>query len=229
MWALFETINNFITPGGRNLSDPFKRLPSRRYYADYYKEIKNPISLAMIKARIQRKEYVNLTQVQADMNVMFENAKAYNMPDSPLYKAAVKLQKVLHTKVSELIGPDEEEESSNDDNSSSIAKRSNNSTPLPTLSVEDDFEAMDTSVVGGDDVTLSTSASSGKTPSSGKRAVVKVKVGPVVTPTSNASFASRTSPHKEDKSLKALGVKDQLKRRFQTLYQAVAEYTVSLI
>jgi len=226
MWVLFESINNYVTPGGKQISDPFKRLPSRRYYADYYKEIKNPISLAMIKARIQRKEYVNLTQVQADMNVMFENAKAYNMPESAIYKSAVKLQKVLHAKIAELIEPDDEE-SSNDDLLSVTNKRTSSTpTPVPGVPVEEYDDAMDTSAAG-EEATPNTSASSSKTPTSGKKGVVKTKsvVGISPAPT---SFASRTSPHKEDKSFKSLAVKDQMKRRFQALYDALTEYTVRI-
>lgn len=75
MWALYEAVSNYQNISGDRLAEPFRRLPSRRFYPDYYKEIKNPISLSQIKKRIRQNEYVNLTQVQADLNVMFENAK----------------------------------------------------------------------------------------------------------------------------------------------------------
>ncbi len=52
-WQLFEAIRSLTNPQGIALSDPFMRLPSRRFYPDYYKEIKRPISLAKIRAKIK--------------------------------------------------------------------------------------------------------------------------------------------------------------------------------
>lgn len=81
------------------MSEPFWKLPSRRAYPDYYKEIKNPVSLNQIKNKIRRGSYGTLSEVAGDMNIMFENAKQYNVPSSLLYKHAVKLQRcVIDTK-----------------------------------------------------------------------------------------------------------------------------------
>jgi len=225
MWVLFDTVDSYTTLGGTSLSDPFKRLPSRRFYPDYYKEIKNPISLAQIKASIQRGEYVNLTQVQADLNVMFENAKAYNIPESSLYKIAVKLQKVVQNKVQELLGPVAEEDSSNDD-LGLIAKRSSSSTPLPTLTMEGDFEME--SIEKGED-TPNTS----RTPGSGKKGLGKAKVRETmayVTPTSAALVSvpvPKGSPTKDEKNLKNVAFKELLKRKYQALYQTIGDYKVN--
>ena len=46
-WLLYNAVKD--TPH----SEPFFRLPSRRHYPDYYKEIKHPISLAQIGSRIK--------------------------------------------------------------------------------------------------------------------------------------------------------------------------------
>jgi protein polybromo-1 len=53
MWLLYEAIGNYVSSSGKNIIEPFRRLPSKRYYPDYYKEIKNPISLAQIQKKIQ--------------------------------------------------------------------------------------------------------------------------------------------------------------------------------
>lgn len=53
MWQLFEAVRNCTNSQGVALSDPFMRLPSRRFYPDYYEEIKHPLSLAKIRARIK--------------------------------------------------------------------------------------------------------------------------------------------------------------------------------
>lgn len=83
------------------------KLPSRRRYADYYREIKNPISLSRIRSKLAREDYGNLSELASDLSLMFENAKRYNRPDSKLFKDAVKLQKVMQTKVQELLADDE--------------------------------------------------------------------------------------------------------------------------
>ena len=38
---------------GHLLSEPFWKLPSKRYYPDYYKEIKNPVSLSQIRNKLK--------------------------------------------------------------------------------------------------------------------------------------------------------------------------------
>ena len=52
-WQLFEAIRSRTNSHGTALSDPFMRLPSRRFYPDYYEEIKSPMSLAKIRAKIK--------------------------------------------------------------------------------------------------------------------------------------------------------------------------------
>ena len=42
-----------------------------------------------------------------DMNLMFENCKNYNRPDSRLFKEGVKLQKIMNQKLEELEYDDE--------------------------------------------------------------------------------------------------------------------------
>ena len=83
---------------GNLLSDPFLKLPSRRRYLYYYREIKNPISLSQIRAKIVREEYANMAELTADLSLMFENAKQYNRPDSKIFKDAVKLHKLMNSK-----------------------------------------------------------------------------------------------------------------------------------
>lgn len=75
------------------MAESFWKLPSRRAHPDYYKEIKNPVSLTQIKNKIIRGSYGTLSEVAGDMNIVFENAKQYNSPSSRLYKDAVKLQR----------------------------------------------------------------------------------------------------------------------------------------
>jgi transcriptional/translational regulatory protein YebC/TACO1 len=40
-------------------------------------------------------EYESVEQMEADLNLMLENAKRYNMPTSGIYKRALRLQQIL--------------------------------------------------------------------------------------------------------------------------------------
>ena len=49
-----DIFNSFCyTISGHSLSEPFWKLPSKRYYPDYYKEIKNPVSLSQIRNKLK--------------------------------------------------------------------------------------------------------------------------------------------------------------------------------
>ncbi|KAI5645638.1 bromodomain-containing protein [Phthorimaea operculella] len=64
-WKLFETIKNQLGPNGTPMSEPFWKLPSRRAYPDYYKEIKNPVSLNQIRNKVRKGAYGTLSEVGA--------------------------------------------------------------------------------------------------------------------------------------------------------------------
>ncbi|KAL1506167.1 hypothetical protein ABEB36_005579 [Hypothenemus hampei] len=106
-WKLLETVWRLEGPNATPLSEPFWKLPSRKAYPDYYKEIKNPMSLTQIKNKLTKKAYGTVSEVAGDMTIMFENAKKYNVPNSKLYRDAVRLQKVMQAKVQELLDIDQ--------------------------------------------------------------------------------------------------------------------------
>lgn len=89
-WQLYEVVRNTTNNGGYALCEPFWKLPSKRHYPDYYKEIKNPVSLLEIKNKLKKGEYGTVSEVAGDLNIMFENAKKYNRPESRLYKVIVR-------------------------------------------------------------------------------------------------------------------------------------------
>ncbi|XP_047525379.1 protein polybromo-1 isoform X6 [Pieris napi] len=128
-WKLLESVWNHMGPGGAPLASPFWKLPSRRDHPDYYKEIKNPVSMNQIKNKIRRGNYGTLSEVAGDMNIMFENAKQYNLGTSRIYKDAVKLQRIMQQRVQELL--DIVQSSSSDDESLSSVKNHSQATPRP--------------------------------------------------------------------------------------------------
>jgi len=198
LWILYDTVSNYVNSAGQMLSDPFRKLPSRRYYSDYYKEIENPISLSQIRNRISRGLYERYTQLQADMNIMFENAKTYNRPDSGLYKSAVKLQKVLQAKVQELL---DNSDCSNDEDDDE-GKRTNNSTPCPMLTMEGDPDSLH------EDSIMFRKRGSGTKFKKDRDSVGGLKL-------------------KDDKDDKNVALREQMTKRFRTLCQTLTQYTVS--
>nr|XP_045600014.1 protein polybromo-1-like isoform X3 [Procambarus clarkii] len=126
-WQLFLAAKNLSSPNDPNyqLVEPFKRLPNRRWHADYYIEIKNPISMSQIRKKIVKGEYRFISEMLDDFNLMFDNAQQYNRPDSRIYRDAVKLQKYIQNKAEEIIAVDEEDSDSysDDDDSQSHSRR----------------------------------------------------------------------------------------------------------
>ncbi|XP_065288533.2 protein polybromo-1 isoform X6 [Dermacentor albipictus] len=102
MWQLLEGVRNYQCQG-YFLAEPFVKLPSKKLYPDYYREIKQPISLNKIAGKIKSEGYTSMVEVVDDFNLLFENAKKYNRPDSKIFKDATRLQKVMQAKARELI------------------------------------------------------------------------------------------------------------------------------
>lgn len=53
----------------------------------------------MIQKKLKKNEYVNVTELSADLYLMIDNAKKANQPTTKTYKDAVKMQKVLNQKL----------------------------------------------------------------------------------------------------------------------------------
>lgn len=51
--------------------------------------------LHVFSDKMKNNEYESVEQMDADLNMMFENAKRYNVATSHIYKRALKLQHIL--------------------------------------------------------------------------------------------------------------------------------------
>lgn len=92
--SVLKGLRKFKHSGGGDLKIlPFERLPDKSQMPEYYQEIKNPIAMDLIKKKAKRKKYHSVDQALKDLELMFENAKTYNVEDSQVYKDAVDLQK----------------------------------------------------------------------------------------------------------------------------------------
>ncbi|GFO15453.1 polybromo 1 [Plakobranchus ocellatus] len=101
-WILYNYIKNYTNENNDTISDPFLRLPSKKFYPDYYSEIKKPMSLLKIRYRIEMNSYSTLVDLARDFYLLFANAKKYNQDESQIHKDAAKLQEVMQDKLREL-------------------------------------------------------------------------------------------------------------------------------
>ncbi|KAI0368867.1 Bromodomain-containing protein [Pilatotrama ljubarskyi] len=105
---LWQTLKDAVNKDGQIASFQFMRLPSKRQYPDYYVQIKRPIALDDIKAKLEAREYASLEDVRQDIETCFRNAKRYNMKESKIWKDAKFLHKLATKEYSRITGTKEE-------------------------------------------------------------------------------------------------------------------------
>ena len=52
------------------------------------------MSLFMINKKLKRQNYDSVQELISDLLLIFDNARSYNMEDSPIYRAAEELRKL---------------------------------------------------------------------------------------------------------------------------------------
>lgn len=52
------------------------------------------MSLFMINKKLKRQNYDSVQELVSDLLLIFDNARSYNMEDSPIYRAAEELRKL---------------------------------------------------------------------------------------------------------------------------------------
>ncbi|KAL4912497.1 SNF2 family N-terminal domain-containing protein [Aspergillus aurantiobrunneus] len=75
-------------PVTRAIIEPFMKPPPKSQYPDYYMIIQSPIAMDMIKKKINREEYQNLTDFRNDIHLLCQNARTYNEDGSVLFQDA---------------------------------------------------------------------------------------------------------------------------------------------
>ncbi|XP_057702350.1 protein polybromo-1-like isoform X1 [Corythoichthys intestinalis] len=109
IFQLYEAVRGARNSQGLLISEPFLELPSRKDYPDYYQQITQPLCLHQIKSKLRNNEYDTVEHIDSDLTLMFENAKRYNVPHSPIYKRALKLQNIQQVKRKELLQRDDDD------------------------------------------------------------------------------------------------------------------------
>ena len=98
---LFNTVNKLKDEyTHRDVAYAFKQLPSKAEYPDYYNIIKKPMDINKIHSKLQ--SYQSCEDLCLDFAQVFKNACLYNEPGSQIYKDALRLQKVLYQKRTEI-------------------------------------------------------------------------------------------------------------------------------
>lgn len=74
-------------------------LVDKKEYPMYYTVIKHPMSMNIIKKRIQSKFYNNIVEFENDFYLIFDNARLFNEEDSMIYEDANILQVLTVNKI----------------------------------------------------------------------------------------------------------------------------------
>ncbi|KAH9816145.1 Bromodomain-containing protein [Melampsora americana] len=113
--ALWNTLVNTSDQDGRLRSIAFMDLPSATEYPDYYQWIKRPLSLNQIKQKLDQLAYPTQDKFIADMRLVFNNAKKYNVEDSLIYDDARTLLKILKRELRQLTSTEPQPQSNGDE------------------------------------------------------------------------------------------------------------------
>lgn len=77
---------------GDILFEDFRNLVNRKQYPEYYKVIKEPMSLNTIRKRLLAHKYPGWPEFERDLNLIVTNAESFNEEDSEIVMTARELR-----------------------------------------------------------------------------------------------------------------------------------------
>ncbi|SOV02117.1 related to RSC1 - component of the RSC chromatin remodeling complex [Ustilago sp. UG-2017a] len=93
---LMDTVIQAIDPSDRApLHEFFLQLPDAQEYPDYYEIIKRPMALEEIQQKLDQHSYAALPDVKHDFETICNNAKRYNLRDTPVWLKAKELHSLI--------------------------------------------------------------------------------------------------------------------------------------
>uniref|UniRef100_A0A671YPM3 SWI/SNF related BAF chromatin remodeling complex subunit ATPase 4a n=1 Tax=Sparus aurata TaxID=8175 RepID=A0A671YPM3_SPAAU len=104
---------------GRQLSEVFIQLPSRKELPEYYELIRKPVDFRKIKERIRSHKYRSLNDLEKDVMLLCQNAQTFNLEGSLIYEDSIVLQSVF-TSVRQKIEKEDESEGEEKSESRSV-------------------------------------------------------------------------------------------------------------
>uniref|UniRef100_A0A8C0BZ32 SWI/SNF related, matrix associated, actin dependent regulator of chromatin, subfamily a, member 2 n=1 Tax=Buteo japonicus TaxID=224669 RepID=A0A8C0BZ32_9AVES len=81
MSAIIDTVINYKDSSGRQLSEVFIQLPSRKELPEYYELIRKPVDFKKIKERIRNHKYRSLGDLEKDVMLLCHNAQTFNLEE----------------------------------------------------------------------------------------------------------------------------------------------------
>jgi len=99
LWSVYQEVYDNVDEDGRERSAIFDQLPSKIEYPDYYDVIAKPICLNDIKRKLKRSAYTTKQEFIDDFDLLYQNAKLYNVPESLVAMDADQLQKLVHERM----------------------------------------------------------------------------------------------------------------------------------
>eukprot|EP00834_Sanchytrium_tribonematis_P004499 NODE_225_length_12315_cov_1.300671.p2 type:complete len:344 gc:universal NODE_225_length_12315_cov_1.300671:11477-10446(-) len=78
---------------------PFAEPVDGEQVKDYYTLITNPMDLRKLAEKVTNNEYVSLEAFKRDVQLIFDNCRIYNAPNTPYYKSADSLEKFFQSKL----------------------------------------------------------------------------------------------------------------------------------
>ncbi|MCJ8746944.1 hypothetical protein PDJAM_G00147650 [Pangasius djambal] len=114
MSAIIETVINYRDGSGRQLSEVFVQLPSRKELPEYYELIRKPVDFKKIKERVRNHKYRSLGDLEKDVMLLCHNAQTYNLEGSQIFEDSIVLQSVFRS-ARQKIAKEESEDDSNDE------------------------------------------------------------------------------------------------------------------
>lgn len=110
---MYDAIRNFKKEDGNTICDVFVRAPKRRTTPEYYDVVTDPIDLLKIQQKIKTDSYTGLDDLQDDVELLVNNARAFYKEDSEEYDDACTLWDVFLSQKTKLQDgqPDDQNES----------------------------------------------------------------------------------------------------------------------
>uniref|UniRef100_A0A8C5LR39 SWI/SNF related BAF chromatin remodeling complex subunit ATPase 2 n=1 Tax=Leptobrachium leishanense TaxID=445787 RepID=A0A8C5LR39_9ANUR len=125
MNAIVDTVINYkdsvpqdekcALSAGRQLSEVFIQLPSRKELPEYYELIRKPVDFKKIKERIRNHKYRSISDLEKDVMLLCHNAQTFNLEGSQIYEDSIVLQSVFKSARQKIAKEDESEDDSNDE------------------------------------------------------------------------------------------------------------------
>ncbi|KAI7813320.1 putative global transcription activator SNF2L2, partial [Triplophysa rosa] len=114
MNAIVDTVINYRDASGRQLSEVFVQLPSRKELPEYYELIRKPVDFKKIKERVRNHKHRSVSDLEKDVMLLCHNAQIYNLEGSQIYEDSIVLQSVFKS-ARQKIAKEESEDDSDDD------------------------------------------------------------------------------------------------------------------